>query len=163
MRKEAEDKNDNQNEGMLDAISRVTEEAHRPKGMLDSILATTEAAERQRQEEEARPKGMLDSIVATTEAAQSGQAGASESGLSGQSGGVSSSAGGYSTSDTNMSTASPSFDELYPPYTGDNDEEFVGSGGVGSAEHMEAMRRGHEERGTGFQSDQRSAGEIEHG
>ena len=37
--------------------------------------------------------------------------------------------------------------------TPEAEEEFVGTGGVGSAEQMEALRRGHEAAGSEFQSD----------
>jgi hypothetical protein len=134
--------------GMIDSIMAAGREAQKPKGMLDSIASMTDAAERQRQEEEARPKGMIDSILATTEAARD------------QSGGVSSSSGGYSPADADMSATSDTSGTWYPPYN--EEEEFVGSGGVGSAEQMEAMRRGMEERGIEFNSDMRSADDIKH-
>jgi|GEM_PF-3882979 len=160
------DNNDNDdsssNMGMLDSIMAAGKEAQRPKGMLDSIASITDAAERQRQEEAARPKGMIDSIVATTEAARSGQAtGNTDTGVRDQSAGISSSSGGYSPGNADMSATSDSTGTWYPPYN--PDEEFVGSGGVGSAEQMEAMRKGREERGIEFNSDMRSADEIDHG
>jgi hypothetical protein len=36
--------------------------------------------------------------------------------------------------------------------TAEEEEEFVGTGGVGSAEQMEALRRGHEAAGSEFRS-----------
>lgn len=145
---------------LAEGAKRTTEEANRPKpeGIMGGITAgiggLAQGAREAKVEADRRDAGIVgsanSSVSDLAESARDLLDKANQSSTSTSSGRWDTEPAQISTGPTGSAVGStPAQDTGSSAVT---DEEFVGSEGIGSAEYMEALRRGHEEAGSGYQS-----------